>query len=88
MLMEKLNGRDTFNFIARLAKHSPVAVIQNCMVTHTPPTHYIMVFCNYCRRKAPGGGGPLPSNGAPNAIPSGPGKPVIPGGINPGGGAL
>jgi hypothetical protein len=39
MLMEKLNGRDTFNFIARLAKHSPVAVIQNCMVTHTPPPH-------------------------------------------------
>jgi hypothetical protein len=86
--MEKLNGRDTFNFIACLAKHSSAAMVQNCMVTQTHHTHHIMVFCNYCRRKAPGGGGPLPSNGAPNAIPSGPGKPVIPGGIKPGGGAL
>lgn len=40
-LKEKLNGRETFNFIARLAKDSPVAAIQNCMVTHTHTPHTI-----------------------------------------------
>ena len=68
-------------FHRSLVKQLPIAVVQYCMVTCTLSSYPGSI---YPRLKAPGGGGPLPSKGAPNAMPSGPVN--IPCDMNPGGG--